>query len=187
MSKDTDKAVLANKISRSVDELMILFKTSQEWVPAYRFGKEAVPALRTLPLKLHDIFSRGLDGIIAHVVWTHVHSVGNVRNSNTKGCLDVFGVHGWDAMLSKVVAEESYDNIAARLEKMWFALESKDPRALNTLRPSARKFMYDHSAALNLDPRIFGFFDMSRKSSPSKDDRAKIIDALHTSFIERSQ
>lgn len=163
MTKETDKSVLVSKISRCTDELLGLIRTIDAWVPAYRFGKEPVPAPVSIPSRLLDIFTRGVEGLVAHCVWTHVHSCGNVKTSSSADHLAVYGIHGWSSTPILKVAEDAYNNIPQRIEKMWFALESKDQRALNTLKTTARSFLKEHGSYVDIEPRVFGFMDMSQQ------------------------
>jgi len=157
MRREDDRSVQVAELSRLMRELTALTAALNRSAPSYMFGHEPVPGLRGLRNKLLDVFA---GNVVAHLVWTHVHSCANVRASRTReGCLRVYGSHGWYTVPADRVASSSLDGFQARLERMWLAMKKHDARAATALMPALRKFA--KTAVVELDADVFGLVESS--------------------------
>lgn len=172
MTKSDDRSVLVDNISRAFENLKMMIETLHTWTPAYVFLSEPLPSIKTLAPKLCDMLS-GPDGMVAHALWTHVHSSGTVRKLTAGSEADVlmiYGQHGWTPVSALKVAEQAYDNLAIRVQRMWFALESVDERSLNTVRVAMRAFL-EGGPCVDVDPMVYGMSDITRSNvSPAAKD-----------------
>lgn len=147
--------------------------------PACEFALEPIPPKEQLKRRLLDVFK---NGVVPHLVWTHVHKHGTVRSSERDGCLQVFGVHGWTTMPSAEVARQSIERMQTRLQKMWMALERDDPKVAGVLRPAMRQFAAKKTIFMDGDA-----FGMEADVSESKDSASQVLQDLEKSLIEYVQ
>lgn len=131
--------------------------------PECWFALEPVPPRRELKARLLDIFKRG---VVPHLVWTHVHRHGTVRNSERDGHLQTYGVHGWSTKPTSEVAAEAMERMPIRLQKMWMALVREDPSAATVLRPAMKQFSAKRTIFMEGDA-----FGMDEDVTVSKDSR----------------
>jgi len=170
--REEDRSVQVAEFSRLLAQLNDVAATLARWTPAHHFLREPLPAARGLRARLLDVFC---GNVVAHLTWTHVHSVGNVRTSARAGHVRVFGPHGWSSIATNDAARASLAALPARLERMWLAL---DDREAASLRPAARAFAEGHSVEMN--SCIFGV----PASAPSVAATARLARELATAFSE---
>lgn len=184
MTRDNDRSALVTTISRKFDELSVLMQRLQTWVPAHQFRHEPVPAPRQLVYKLCDMLS-GIDGMASHAIWSHVHSCGNVRKMSVDSVADVlmvYGAHGWAPVTASKVAEDAYDELGPKLQRMWFALEAFDSRKLNTVRGAMRAFLAG-SPCVPAEPALFGMDDIIMQNVlPAT--RASVVSRIKMGLLE---
>lgn len=183
MSKAGDRSVLVDNISRTFEKLRAMLEALHTWTPAYNFLSEPLPSVKCLAPKLCDMLS-GPDGMVAHALWTHVHSCGNVRKVATSSEADVlmiYGQHGWTPVSALNVAEQAYDNLAIRMQRMWFALESVDERGLNTVRIAMRTFLQS-GPCVDAEPAVYGMDDIPHKPT-SQAAKDYVVTRIHIGLM----
>lgn len=149
--------------------------------PQCAFALEPIPPKQELKRRLLDIFSYG---VVPHIVWTHVHKHGTVRNSERKGHLQTYGVHGWATRPTSDVAREALERMQTRLEKMWRVLRREDPKGAALLGPAMRKFAAKKTIYMDGDTEAF---DMESDVVASKDSVDKTINELSYSLEEHAR
>lgn len=156
--------------------LIAALEQGTECDPACEFALEPMPPKDQLKRRLLDVFK---NGVVPHLVWTHVHKHGTVRASNRGGHLQVFGVHGWTTMHSIEVARQSLARMQTRLEKMWIALERDDPKAVAVLRPAMTQFAAKKTIFMDGDA-----FGIDCDVVESRDACDKVLEDLAASLLE---
>lgn len=141
------------------------------WIPAHRFLNEPLPTTRSSYFKIIDIFNGNVAG---HLVWTHVHSCGNVRSSTRPDHVQVYTPHGWNDMPAEQAARDALDALPTRLALMWIRL---DERQKDALMAAARKFAETHTVAM--DKETFGV-----ASSPMIATTNNLVSEIARQFLE---
>lgn len=146
--------------------------------PVCAFALEPIPPKQELKRRLLDVFTCG---VVPHIVWTHVHKHGTVRNCERARHLRTFGVHGWSTRPTSEIAHEALERMQTRLEKMWRALRREDPKGACVLRPAMLKFAAKKTIYMDGDSEAF---DMDSDVIASKEARDKTIKELAESLEE---
>lgn len=190
MQLDDDRAALAVQMTRSAADLEArsaalarrcaehdaLARRLQDWTPRHPFLGEPLPAERSLPARLAEVFG-GTTGIVAHLTWTHVHSAGTVRCCGRPGHLAAYGLHGWHLAPARELASRACDALPARLDSMWAALSTA---AAAPLRRAAAHFARECGALLGLGPTAFG---ASAGPEPRPEARARLVEDVAGSML----
>lgn len=188
LSRQEDRCALASQLARAAAELAArsadvarrcaeldaLASRVLDWAPAHPFLSEPLPAERSLPARLAEVFG-GRSGVVAHVTWTHVHSAGNVRSCKRPGHLAVYSRHGWHVAPARELAARACDAFPRRLEAMWDALGGA---AAASLRGALSHFTRECGALLELDPAVFG----AAAAAPDAAERERLVEDVAASL-----
>ena len=148
VATDLDRIQLIARLQAELAALNAKFQALEEWIPAHRFLSEPLPSKKSTYFKVIDVLNGNVAG---HLVWTHVHSCGNVRFRGRKGYVQVYSAHGWTDWPTDKAARAALDALPERLAMMWLKLEERQRDALMS---AVRKFAETNQVCM--DKETFG-------------------------------